>query len=514
MAMDGTEAELYQRMRLAYERDDKFLINNWRILPSTLRLEIMLRAFRDGKKEYISMEHFDIYSDDLKIIKDAKAEYIQELGLSEDTVRELFWWYKPKSSINMQSENVNRNLAITAKLREYIELAQKYPALTPEMIQNNPNLLKCDSRRTESRLCFLTDLNQGNLPTGDNLAIPLSFNSIVFCLKYQKKLIESLALIEKDSDMYKTIMALDEVVPDESNDKFWEKYLRLIYGDRTVEKEIARKENINKTVPLDATITPSEENSTQTIDELAYDALPVDENYGGDGDGNSPNSDVKPNQREKLDEEKIAKTLSELQKMGIKCDGYITSSSGVHAIDQENVKFYVLRKESVLGFVVLEPFGQVGNRTILLEGVESIEKLKEVVIDNTTSDLVRKRTGIRLRHDRTENQEYEYSGINQKLQNIFTLLEEFSQHRYANMSFAAVKKTVTTLIPRGEIPQASSYLRELLRKVFPITKGKDISKDPVENRNKNELGPHQILKIAGFATKKGSQSDDAEEVDI
>ena len=53
--MEFTEEDFYNRLLLAYEQKQfEFLTINWRTIPSHIRLEIMIRAFRDGEKDFIS----------------------------------------------------------------------------------------------------------------------------------------------------------------------------------------------------------------------------------------------------------------------------------------------------------------------------------------------------------------------------------------------------------------------------------------------------------------------------
>ena len=156
--MEFTEEDFFNRLLLAYEQKQfEFLKINWRLLPSHIRLEILHRAFRDGEKDFMGKSHFEMHQNDIEIIKEAKNMYVEMYSLAPEEVRELYWWQTTNMNPKVKYDSIFRNLAIVAKLKEYTELTKKYDCFTPELIKKNLSILKCDSRRTKSRIDFLLE---------------------------------------------------------------------------------------------------------------------------------------------------------------------------------------------------------------------------------------------------------------------------------------------------------------------------------------------------------------------
>lgn len=464
-------------LKMYDEKQYKFFTDNWRTFEEDERLEILYRAYRDNIKVIINPSHFQNYTLDKQVLVNGMQKYADKFGLAIDEINQIFWGFKGKryESQNKEEAFIERALATYVRLREYHELTERYAQVNfGDILKLNLNILRCDSNRTESRLNFLLEENNGTIIDKEKVAKELSMVNWQFNLMYQKEIEQKLFLLEPGTVAYNVLASKSGEIPDFAYDKFLELALRVIYGDEKLIKLIeserkkvfienqaqeGSKKNIDLPNEVQVNIQPAkEENDDEiAIKELLFEgALPAEEGMKDFISGSGNGAKVAPNAKEYLNEDKIKKFLKELKNFGIKCEGYIESDSGFKAVGEESVRFYVLKVED---YIILESIGQVGNGTYIMKSLEDNESLKKLITSSTKPDLVRSGIAIMLKHERTENQEYMYSA--QRLANMATVIKEFSRDDRPIVTFADIKKQVTKLVPKEEAPNAAEYVWSL-----------------------------------------------------
>ena len=496
-------------------------MDNWRTFGENERQEILYRAYKNNIRLFVGPKHFEEHPMDKQVLVDAMEKQSNKLGLNIPEIGEIFWGFKSKKYENLTSEEatVERTLATYVRLREYCELADKYAQIGfDEILKLNRSILKCDSVRTEARLKFLLDQNNGAFPDKLEVARELSLVNDRFNLKYQKDIEEKLFLLEPGSIAYSTLASRTGDIPDYAYDKFLELALRVTYGDKKLigliererkrvflekqpksdKKETPNVEEQEKESSEVPEITPEVTEEEVVIGELFGGALPAEE--GMKSPIGTSVTHGAPSAREELDEGKIGKFLKELRSLGINCEAYIESDSGFKAVGEENVRFYIL---NVNDYLILEPIGQVGNGTYIIEKTTDMEGLKELITTNTKSDLIRKGIAIMLRHDRGEDQEYVYSA--QRIANIATIIEEFSKKDRERVTFSKIREQVTAMIPKEEAPEAAKYIWKL-----GISQREKLAKKIVEFEGKLEAGRRSKTKSEPIANEstEGAEIND------
>lgn len=507
-------------VKMYESKEYKYLLDNWKVLESNERQEILYRAYKDNIRLFVGPKHFEEHPADKQVLANAMEENANKLGMNFPELGEVFWGFKGKKyeTLTKDEATVERTLATYVRLREYCELVDKYHQIDfLEILKLNRSILKCDSVRTEARLKFLLEQNNGFFSDKTEVARELSLINERFNLKYQRDIEQKLFLLEPGSVAYSTLASRTGDIPDSAYDKFLELALRVVYGDKKLiglierERKKAFKEKMPKIEPIvDETninnqepelpeipaVVPVVTEEEVIVEELFGGALPAEEgmkNPAGTGKGRATTI---PNARETLDDEKIDKFLKDLRETGINCEGFIESDSGFKANGEESVRFYILK---VNDYLILEPIGQVGNGTYVIQNVPNVEELKTIITTNTKPDLVRKGIAIMLKHDRSEDQEYVYS--TQRIANMAAIIEEFSKPERETVSISKIREQVTALIPKEEAPEAAEYVWKL-----GICQKEKLAKKIVEFEGK--LGAGRKKKPKTNDSTEGAEHDD------
>ena len=244
------QEELWNRCLLAYRRRDfNFLDAPLSFLPSDIRLEITYRSHKDG---------IELHKNDLKVIEDAMGVYYKEFNVSEELAQQLFRSFRTKDyrimddgtrrMVDDREKYILKILGLYARLREYDELTKKFPCFSRKIIGQNPNIMKCDTRRTSSRIAFLLEINNGKIPDENAFARDLTAMNDSFNLKYQKEITKKLYFLERGTVAYSVLANMVNEVPDYAYDKFIELSLRALYGEERllycIEKEKRKRTGI------------------------------------------------------------------------------------------------------------------------------------------------------------------------------------------------------------------------------------------------------------------------------
>lgn len=518
--------EVFNRCLSAYNQKNFGIIDAfWRALTPDKRLKIFFMAYKDGNMHFFTKAHFEVHKNDIDVLQKAKEEYANSLGLSTEQVKVLFRGFKDKRFIRddnnkiTELDQIDRTIIklveLCNRLKEYDELANEYPDFKRAIAVNGFSIMKCDPRRTKSRIKFLLEVNNGQIPNEFQFAKDLSAFTPDFNLKYQKEMEQKFSTIRRDNGDYSKLVSMVNEGSDFAYDKFCEFALRAVYGDKellnlieTRSEERAKAKAAMQVAKASKPVSLADEEDVIKVNELFDDAMPADKHDRGQSNHTS-SSNSKPNNIEVLKEKNVQKFLSELSALGIECEGTVASEGGTKALDESKLIYYVLKKEN---YLILEPIGQVGNATYILsltKTMEEAEKIKEteglkapkesietdeskvilavkkLLRQNTRKELVQKGFATSLNHKRTSEQAYNYAAI--KIKNIITIIEEFSRDKATTLNLADLKKQVTKLIPKAEVPEASTYISEL------------------DNKTRKERG-YGLIKLAQWVDEIESQA--------
>ena len=469
--MNEADRQMYDRIIGLYKTGQyDFIEKNWIVFPDELKDDLILRSFEDGNNYFSSKSFLMQYGyKDLARIKNEKARLSILFDLNEEKNRELYFGLKGRkyNSKDKDEEYISRTLGVYSMLKNYELLTKKYSFFTPEIVSRNYNLLKCDYRRTESRINFLYELYNGEFPQSINLSNLLTDRTVYFNMKYRREIEKRIASMSPGTMEFSILTSFVNEVPDYAYDKFLEISLRAIYGDEKILKIIEEKKK--------EIIAAEKQENILEIDELFDGAFPVEHSGRAWSTGNSTRN-IEGNNSDFLDEEKINEFLIKLAENGITCEGYINAEGGTKSFGQKHVRYYILNVEN---YKILEPLGQVGNSTIIMKNNITIDEMREKIQNSSLPQVIRDGFAIKLYHTRTDDNSYQYSV--QRIKNIQVLMNEFLKEKSAQLTLAQIRSKVTKIISREEVEEATEYLWDL-GKNTSITLFRNLSK--LESRDK------------------------------
>lgn len=545
--------KIYEECLQAYEQGDYETVReNWSKLLPEMRLEIYYQAFRSGKIKFIDFKQFDIHSGDLKIIQEAKMKYAKEFALTEEQLRDIFWSFKlPKELISTeQNEVITRNLAVYTRLREYSEMFKIFTFLK-NLPKKDYNILKCNSRRTLSRAKLLIDM-EGIQITEDRFFIDeLMLSKYDFLCLYQKEIVERLfEWRQRDPKAYQMIWDFSHFrASEDSYFTFLENGLMAASGDEIFAKYVEKKkkeaskddqfteafteEKYFKADKEQTFEVPEEEvfatKDIEMVDLYDEPVIPIDTAYGYRSN-NGP-TQINPNsrlgKREPLNKRKIEEFIQNAMQAGFKFLGYITTESGVKALNEDFVFLYLFEKN---GKRFLEPIGQVDNRTRqILDEERTIDELRELFKVKTFPELVKMGIIRNFNHDRTDDTKaYDYSAALQKLINYAELTTERTKKKkvildktenvvpvspvsVSPVSISKVQEELTETVPKEEIPSMAQYILDLAREAgVPISE--EHAQLAAEEMKKREADMSGDAKIEDSEISKSDKSRVREEL--
>lgn len=474
-----------ENLYLLNKKSIEFLGNNWRRLNGKERLDIIFHAPKIGIPSFSQVSHFKDYENDLRLMREEIMVYAKMYGLETSQLDDIYFSFKgiEYTKNGKKDEEIARLVALYTRLRDYSELSQKYTCLPQNIFKKDFNILQVDPRRTESRILFLLDKNNGDTLDKSEVFQDLLMSNMWFNYKYQEDIQKKLKKIETDEIAMGTVLNMIPITTDNAYDKYIEYALYAMYGDKQMASKIEKnRRQVAYLRALDKEAGDLSDTDIRSEDEiqgkeeakavyakrpedlLGEPVLPIDENYGKDSTGTTEPTKTKgkPNNIEPLDEDRIMKFLEQLKEIGFVCEGYVNSCSGTKALKEQYVRFYVLAKNSRR---FLEPIGQVGNRRFELISGTSIEDLGKILIENGSTKLVEEGILKRTNHRRTDSQTYDYSATLTQLMNSVEVIEGIKRKRERTLTLSNAQAQGVELLSQDEIPHMSSYVLGLNKKL-------------------------------------------------
>ncbi|MBO5142454.1 MAG: hypothetical protein J6C46_05575 [Clostridia bacterium] len=468
-----------------------FLNNNWRRLGGNERLEIIEKASKSGNFMFCGEKHFIDWEDDLALIEQVICRIKEKFSLSDEMCNKIIQGF-PKSK---KGRYIRETVELYCRLKDYEELFDKHgitDKLKKEFEKSAANngknrfnycdIFNCDPRRTKARIELLFDINGKEAPNDIYFLEDLRIPKEEFGVIYQKEILDKLyEWKSKDKEAYYIIREYCLTKPGLTFFNFLEFGLSAAYNDTGLKKYIEKRRSLDKPEKVETKLDYTLEDIYNFVNEGKVKSskperirnisdesvLPVDSTYGGYTrlGGLEDLGNPKITTSEGLNEKRIGEFIELLMGKGFKCEGYVEAKSGVPCSGELYVRLYFLEKD---GVKILEPIGQLGNRTlVILDRGKTTEEIIDVLKKNTVKDLWGQGFLDRRNHKWADNS-YNYDFTEKLLDDIVKkeknkeLLSQEPKKRGRNRkNLADINEELVKTTPREDIPAVLKYVKDI-----------------------------------------------------